>query len=320
MLKHAETFHANKGCDMAIVFFIPISLFSKYKFSVQFSNIICTKTKPSTPQLFIWKWITSTLSFILLEKDGNVLGPWGQVFWRGPFFRGLVFLSGPGSASRCGFDTMHKTIRALKTGWTHYNDGCFQAFQTGIPMVYLSAKTGSHPMLGKKNYLSKGKWEGTSLLNQTWGKETDSWWKVRIWKRADKIGGELIFIILMFSLISRSSYSSSNVGNSSLWSVSVSLLPTKTRWNFEISVTSLCPNTSSIQYMSKIQASLLSVFLFGSLVGFFLISILFLDCNKFFINPTLFTLSFIPFILHYIELIESCRCFLSTYWKMCQFA
>ena len=130
-------------------------------------------------------------------------------------------------------------MRALKTGWTHYNDGYFQAFQTGIPMVNLSVKTGSHPMLEKKNYLSKGKWEGTCLLNQTWGKETDSWWKVRIWKLADKIGRELILIILMFSLISRSSYFSSNVGNSSLWSVSVSLLPTKTRWNFEISVTSL---------------------------------------------------------------------------------
>ena len=29
MRKHAETFHANKDCKLAIVFFIPILLFSK---------------------------------------------------------------------------------------------------------------------------------------------------------------------------------------------------------------------------------------------------------------------------------------------------
>ena len=55
------------------------------------SNIICTKTRPSTPQLFIWKWITSTFSFILLEKNGNVFSPWDPLFQRGPFFRGSVF-------------------------------------------------------------------------------------------------------------------------------------------------------------------------------------------------------------------------------------
>ena len=86
MLKHAETFYADKSCYMAIVFFLPISLFPKKKFRVQFSNIICTKTRPSTPQLFIWKWITSTFSFILLEKNGNVVSPWGPLFQRGPFF------------------------------------------------------------------------------------------------------------------------------------------------------------------------------------------------------------------------------------------
>ena len=31
MRKHAETFHANKGCKMTIVFFIPVSRFSKKK-------------------------------------------------------------------------------------------------------------------------------------------------------------------------------------------------------------------------------------------------------------------------------------------------
>ena len=100
-----------------------------------------------------------------------------------------------------------------KTECTHSNDGCFQA--TGIPVVYLSVTTRSDLMLEKKNYLSKGKWEGTCLLNQTWRQETDRWWKVGTWKFANKIWRDLILIILMFSLIFQSSLSSSNVGNSS---------------------------------------------------------------------------------------------------------
>ena len=52
MRKREETFHSNKGCKLAIVFFIPISLFLKQKFRVQFSNVICTKTSSCTPLLF----------------------------------------------------------------------------------------------------------------------------------------------------------------------------------------------------------------------------------------------------------------------------
>ena len=57
MRKHAETFHANKGCKMTIVFFIPVSRFSKKKkktIKVQFSNVICTKTWPCTLLHFIF--------------------------------------------------------------------------------------------------------------------------------------------------------------------------------------------------------------------------------------------------------------------------
>ena len=166
-------------------------------------------------------------------------------------------------------------------------------------------------MLEKKIYILKRKRKGTCLLNQTWGKETDTWWNVRIWKLADKIGRELILIILMFSLNSRSSLFSSNVDDSSLWFVSVSLLSTKTQWNFEISVTSLYPNTFSI--CRKYRRAFCLFFYLALLQACFEFLILFLDCNKFFISPTLFTSSFIPFVLHYIELIEGCRCSLSTY-------
>ena len=141
-----------------------------------------------------------------------------------------------------------------------------------IPVVYLSVTTESHLMLEKNNYPSKGKREDASPLNQSWGKETDTWWKFGTWKFADKIGREPILIILMFSLIFRSSLSLSNVGDSLLWLVSVFLLSSPTCWNFEISMASLYPNTSSIQYMSEIQVRLLSIFFLGSFVGFFWIS------------------------------------------------
>ena len=53
MREHAETLHANTGCKIATAFFVPISLFSKKKFTVQFSNVICTKTWPCTQLHFI---------------------------------------------------------------------------------------------------------------------------------------------------------------------------------------------------------------------------------------------------------------------------
>ena len=125
----------------------------------------------------------------------------------------------------------------------------------------LSIKTGSHVMLEKNNNLSKGKSQGTCLLNQTWRKETDTWWKVLIWKFTGKIGREIILITLIFfSLICQSSLSSSNIGASLLWFVSVFLLSTPICWNFKISTTCLYPNTFSIQYMFEIQVSLVPVF------------------------------------------------------------
>ena len=65
MCKHAETFHANKGYKMAIVFFIPFSLFPKKKFRMQLSNVICTKTWPCTLLHFIFQtFILHYIEFI----------------------------------------------------------------------------------------------------------------------------------------------------------------------------------------------------------------------------------------------------------------
>ena len=46
--KHAEMFHANKGCKMAIVFFIPVSRFSKKKnLGCNFQTLFARKRGPA---------------------------------------------------------------------------------------------------------------------------------------------------------------------------------------------------------------------------------------------------------------------------------
>ena len=85
MHKHAEMFHAKKCYKLAIVDNLTW-LFSKWKFVVHFSNVICTKTRPCPSLWFICKWITSTLSFVWLETNGNVLSSWCTIFSADPFF------------------------------------------------------------------------------------------------------------------------------------------------------------------------------------------------------------------------------------------
>ena len=105
--------------------------------------------------------------------------------------------------------------------------------------------------------------------------EKKNWHMMKDSLMKGKIGRELILIILIFfSLISQSFLSSSNIGASSLWFVSVFQLSTPICRNFKISMTCLYPNTFSIQYMFEIQVSLLFVFFLGSFAGFFWIS----DC------------------------------------------
>ena len=72
------------GCKLAIIVFISTSPFSKYKFLVYSSSVICTKTRPCTP-IPTQKWITSTFSFLQHQTNGNVFRPWGPVFRSGTF-------------------------------------------------------------------------------------------------------------------------------------------------------------------------------------------------------------------------------------------
>ena len=86
MRKHAKIFHTNNGYKLAIVVFTATSLFSEWKFVVHFSNFICTKMRSCAPLRFIWKLITSTVSFIWHERNSNVFRGSGfsQVLNPGP--------------------------------------------------------------------------------------------------------------------------------------------------------------------------------------------------------------------------------------------
>ena len=102
------------------------------------------------PLLFTWKWMNSTLSFILLEKNDNIFSPWGSVFPRSPFF-----------------------LRSRVQVWVRFwddaqNDEQFQKIQkqgAHIIMMDLSRHfkqvNWGIPWIAsyvrKKNYLSKGK-------------------------------------------------------------------------------------------------------------------------------------------------------------------
>ena len=126
--------------------------------------------------------------YFLYENEFNI-ALYGTVFSRSPLFRGSFFsqIQGP----------VLSNFRSFKA---HYNYDWLQALQTGIPVVYLSVTK-----------------EGTCLLiGKRWGKRNWHMKGSHDEKCADKIicSQELILIILMFSLISRSSLSSSNVGDS----------------------------------------------------------------------------------------------------------
>ena len=110
-----------------------------------FQTLFARKRGLAHPYFLIWKWITSTLSFILLERNDNVFSFRGSVFPRGPFF-------------------LKSRVRVRVRFWDDaQNDEQFQklrkqgahmAFQTGIPEVYFSVKTESHLMLEKKKKVS----------------------------------------------------------------------------------------------------------------------------------------------------------------------
>ena len=110
MRKDLETFHANKGYQLAIAVFITILSFSKKKLVVHFSNVICAKTRPCRLLLLIWKWINSTLSFIWLEISENIFSPWVSFSWVR-----FCFLE---SGSKIGFKAMlnHYTNHAFHQG------------------------------------------------------------------------------------------------------------------------------------------------------------------------------------------------------------
>lgn len=72
MRKHAETFHANKGCKLAIV-------------------VVFISTLQNTDLWYIFQTLFARkLSFILHENNKTVFSSLGPVFPRTPLFMGSV--------------------------------------------------------------------------------------------------------------------------------------------------------------------------------------------------------------------------------------
>ena len=55
------------------------------RFQIHFPHVVCTKARPCTSLLFIWKWIILTLCFIWTEENSNVFNPWNPFFQRACF-------------------------------------------------------------------------------------------------------------------------------------------------------------------------------------------------------------------------------------------
>ena len=175
---------------------------------------------------------------------------------------GACLSSGLGSRSGSAFSTMPKTMSSFRNFKNRVHTLKWYLFSGNrytCGMPFSNKWIASY--VRKKAFSFKRKRRRQLSAESNAGKRNWHMMKGCTWILADKIWRDLIFIILMLYLIFRSSLSSSNLGDSSLRFVSVFLLSTPTCWNFKISMTSLYPNTSSIQ--SQIQVSLLSLFSLG---------------------------------------------------------
>ena len=124
MRKHAEMFHCSKSYILTTVVSIPTSSFSKYKFVVHVSNVICSKGGLAHPYFSYEN--ESLMNHIWLEKNGNVSSPCGadfptDLFLRSPFFLGsrvrvrVLFLDDAVINFTINFTAINFTI--LKKSW-----------------------------------------------------------------------------------------------------------------------------------------------------------------------------------------------------------
>ena len=147
MSTHRETFHDNRGCKLAIIFFYQFRCFQNKNLGWNFQSFFARNGGHAHPYFSyeneaLRHWLSYYLrrmtTFLVLEVC---------LFHRVRFSE----VQGPGQGSivrQCRKRSAFSEIS--KTGCIHYNDGCFQAFQTGIPMVHFLVTFGSHLKLEKK--------------------------------------------------------------------------------------------------------------------------------------------------------------------------
>ena len=74
-----------KAANWQLSFLYQIRCFQNRNLGYNFQTLLARK-RGFAHLLFLCKWITSTLSLILLENNSNIFNPWGPVFPRSPLF------------------------------------------------------------------------------------------------------------------------------------------------------------------------------------------------------------------------------------------
>ena len=74
MRKHSETFHANKGCNLAIVFLYQFRHFQNRNLGCNFQTLFARKRGLAHPY-FLYENESLRHCLMILEKNGNVFSP-----------------------------------------------------------------------------------------------------------------------------------------------------------------------------------------------------------------------------------------------------
>ena len=72
--KHAETFHSNKGCNLAIVFLFQFRRFQNRNLGFNFQTLFARKRGLAHPY-FLYENESLRHCLMILEKNGNVFSP-----------------------------------------------------------------------------------------------------------------------------------------------------------------------------------------------------------------------------------------------------
>ena len=138
MCKHAVRSQSNKGCKVEVAVFILTFPFSKQKFVVHFSNVICMKTRPLY-LLYEKESLQHCLSY-----DFVIVDKWQRFqFLRSGFsnrsvFQGVHFFVSPEFKSRSKFQTMLRKMITNTCGFSFRSDESISCLYSRSARVFIA--------------------------------------------------------------------------------------------------------------------------------------------------------------------------------------